>query len=114
MADAPTPSKSYRAEHRRLALEHTNHVPDRDVTPLSKLSDEQFASRWNMQMLAKPIPSDAAHTARHAQPIPTHSAVDLWLLRRSFKTRYITKLCATRELVVRGTQCLRMLVAPAP
>ncbi len=68
MTDAP--KMSHRENHRSLTVEHTNSVPDRDVTPLSKLSDGELLTRINMHTLAKPIPSDAAHTNRSGKQIP--------------------------------------------
>jgi hypothetical protein len=70
MIDAPTPKKAHRPNHRSLGVGHTNAVPDRDVTPMSKVSDAEIATRIEMQLIGKPIPSDAAHTTSPAHPIP--------------------------------------------
>jgi hypothetical protein len=50
----------------------STHMRDTDLTPLSRVSDGELYARIEMQMIAKPIPADSAHTARSAQPIPTH------------------------------------------
>lgn len=42
---------------------HTDHMPDDDVTP--KSDRQQYISG-----LTRPIPSDVAHVAVHAYPIP--------------------------------------------
>ena len=73
MGDAPIPTKGKHAPHKRLVLEHTNSVPAReDVT---SLSDFDLIDRFTMKMRAKPIHSDAAHTAVSADPIPTQSSI---------------------------------------
>jgi hypothetical protein len=76
MAEPQAPKKAHRMHHRRLVVEHANGAPDRDVTRLSKMSDDQLAERINMHALAKPIPSDATHIARqpHTHPIPIQPA----------------------------------------
>jgi len=67
MNDAPTPTKGYRANHRKLTDNHSDSVPDRN---LGSMSDVELATRMEMKLVAKPIPSDAAHTSSPAQPIP--------------------------------------------
>jgi hypothetical protein len=45
--------------------------PQPDREDVRSLSDFEIINRLNMQMRAKPIPSDAAHTSGQARPIPT-------------------------------------------
>ena len=72
MADAPTPRKGHRANHKSLAIDHTRSVLDQER--ITHLSDFELINRLNMQMKAKPISSDAAHTSIPAHPIPTQPA----------------------------------------